>query len=1024
MTPLDDRLPAHPTPCLRASFPTTATALLILLTILAAYPTIAQWRQYKFGRLTDEQGLSHFRTYDLVQDRQGFLWIATLSGLDRYDGYGIRNFRHKQEDTSSLSDDIITALLLDHTGRIWAGTHEGSINRFDAVTETFARFVNDPDDSGSVNGSPISTMYEDRSGTIWIGTSDGGLSKMTVSETGIAFIHFRHTPGSPGSLNGNRVFCILEDSRGTLWVGTEKGLDTLDRTSGRFSHFSSPSSGPEGPVTTIFEDGVGNLWVGTEGAGLYQWEKNKARWRHYRSAQAGRQSLSNDFVTSLLEDGPRFLWVGTRSGLNKLDRVTGNIDQYHHSPEDPSGLVYDYIIKLRRDRSGILWIVTDRGLNMLTPRTNQFAHYMLKSGKTEDQTITALWEDRWNNLWIGNNGLRIIGAQTGKIARFTTDRLGEVYVQAFHEDPEGNLWIGTLGDGLFRFDARSRRFSHYDWASSIMSITVDNDGVVWAGAYENGLFRYDQTGKTLTHFLHDPSDSTTLSSNNVFAVMHDHAGALWVGTEGGGINRLERASSTFTRFTHSAADSGSLSNDRIYAIYEDRTRRLWIATGNGLNEFDQTSGTFRNLFAGSNLASSQLTSIGEDHRGHLWIGTMQQGLIRVDPERGTLTSFDAQNGLPGNSFPYAHCRRKNGMLLFGGNHGFVAFHPDSVRESMLPPTVVLTAFRIFDRPAQMDTAITEARTVQLAHDENYFSFEFAALDFSAPGRNQYRYILESFDKEWTTTARRFANYTNVDPGDYTLRVVGSNSDGVWNEAGRVLFISIAPPYWATWWFRGLVLAIVIGILAGAYHYRVSKLLEMERMRLRIASDLHDDIGSNLGSIALLSDLIRNSGSFPAKQTQLLHEISRSARLTADALRDIVWVINPAYDKLDNMVLRMKDAAASMLRNIDHSFHCSDHIMAGVLDMEFRRNILLIYKEILHNILKHARATRVDIRIEENNGGLVLTIADNGVGFDPSLSFTGNGLRNLKSRATKIGGHLDIRSLEGKGASFILSAKIP
>jgi len=1023
VTPLDDRLCTHRAPCLRASFPTTATALLILLTILETFPAIGQLRQYKFGRLTDEQGLSHFRTYDLVQDRQGFLWIATLGGLDRYDGYGIRNFRHKEEDTSSLSDDIITALLLDRAGRIWAGTHEGSINRFDAVTETFTRFVHDPDDSGSVSGSTISTMYEDRSGTIWIGTADGGLSKMMVSETGIAFINFRHAPGFSGSLSGDRVFCILEDSRGTLWVGTEKGLDTLDRTRGRFSHFSSPSLGPAGPVTTIFEDGTCNLWVGTEGTGLYLREKDKARWRHYRSSRRGQQSLSNDFITSLLEDGSRFLWIGTRSGLNKLDRVTGNIDQYHHSPEDPSGLVYDYIFKLRRDRSGVLWIVTDRGLNMLTPRMNQFAHYTLRSGRTEDQTITALWEDRSNNLWTGNNGLSMIEAQTGKITRFTTDGLGEAYVQAFHEDLEGNLWIGTLGNGLFRYDVRSR-WSHYDWTSSVMSITVGHDGVVWAGAYENGLFRYDQQRKTLTHFLHDPSDSTTLSSNNVFAVMQDHSGTLWVGTEGGGINRLERATSSFTRFTHSTADSGSLSNDRVYAIHEDRTRRLWIATGNGLNEFDQTSGTFRNLSAGTSLASSQLTSIGEDHRGYLWLGTMQQGLIRVDPDRGILTSFDAQNGLPGNSFPYAHCRRKNGMLLFGGNRGFVAFYPDSVLENMFPPSVVLTAFRVFDRPAEMDTAITEARTLHLAHNENYFSFEFAALDFNAPARNQYRYILENFDKEWITTARRFANYTNVDPGDYTLRVVGSNSDGVWNETGRVLFISIAPPYWATWWFRALVLVIVIGILAGAYHYRVSKLLEMERMRLRIASDLHDDIGSNLGSIALLGDLIRNSGSFPAEQTRLLHEISKSARLTADALRDIVWVINPAHDKLDNMVLRMKDAAASLLRNIDHSFHCSQHIMAGVLDMEFRRNILLIYKEILHNILKHACATRVDIRIEENNGHLVLTIADNGVGFDPSLSFTGNGLRNLKSRATKIGGHLDIHSLNGKGASFILSAKIP
>jgi signal transduction histidine kinase len=403
---------------------------------------------------------------------------------------------------------------------------------------------------------------------------------------------------------------------------------------------------------------------------------------------------------------------------------------------------------------------------------------------------------------------------------------------------------------------------------------------------------------------------------------------------------------------------------------------------------------------------------------------MQQGLIRVEPEKDMVTSFDMQDGLPGNSFPYAHCLRKDGTLLFGGNRGLVAFHPDSVHENLFSPNVALTSFKIFDRVPTLDTAIAETHSLRLNYNENYFSFEFASLDFSAPQRNRFRYRLEGFDKEWTTTARRFAYYTNVDPGEYVLRVVGSNSDGVWNSNGRTLHLVITPPYWATWWFRGLVLVVVTALLAGGYHYRVRKLLEMERMRLRIAGDLHDDIGSSLGSIALLSDLIRNSGNLAPDQTSLLHEISKSARHTADALRDIVWVINPAHDKLDNMVLRMKDAAASMLGNIEHSFRCSDKVMAGVLDMEFRRHVLLMYKEILHNILKHAQATRVDITIEEDDGRLMLTVVDNGVGFDSSQTFSGNGLRNLRSRAEKVGGSLEIRSVRGKGSSFILNAKIP
>jgi len=361
----------------------------------------------------------------------------------------------------------------------------------------------------------------------------------------------------------------------------------------------------------------------------------------------------------------------------------------------------------------------------------------------------------------------------------------------------------------------------------------------------------------------------------------------------------------------------------------------------------------------------------------------------------------------------------------GGNDGVNIFHPDSILDNTRVPPVVITQFNVFEKPVALASSMLAAGFIRLSYNENFFSFTFSALDYTNPAKNKYAYMMEGVDNNWVHSRdRRYASYTHLDPGDYIFRVRGSNNDEVWNDIGTTVKIIIDPPFWQTLWFRALVLAAIVAVLLAIHNYRVAKLLELERMRVRIASDLHDDIGSSLSSIALITDMVRKSITAHEPQQLQLLDASRAARHTADALKDIVWIITPEHDKLDDIILRMKDSAAKLLIGTEYSFHCSDGALEHVLDMEFRRNVLLIYKETLNNIAKYAKATKVEITIGERGSEFHLDITDNGIGFDMSTVRKGNGLGNLKRRAEKLGGTMEVISAPGKGTSIQFRARIP
>ncbi len=488
-----------------------------------------------------------------------------------------------------------------------------------------------------------------------------------------------------------------------------------------------------------------------------------------------------------------------------------------------------------------------------------------------------------------------------------------------------------------------------------------------------------------------------------------------------------------------SGQTNGINNSTVISLYEDSAGVLWIGTyGGGLNRYDRTGNSWQHITETNGLPNDVIYGILPDAHGNLWLPT-NKGLARYTPSSGAVRVFDVSDGLQGNEFNQgAHFRSNRGEFFLGGINGFNAFYPDSISDNLVVPPVYLTSFRVFDRTFPLPRALSTIRDIELPHDRNSLSFEFVALNYTSPGKNQYAYKLEGLDEHWIEAGtRRYVSYTNLDPGRYTLRVRASNNDGVWNDEGTTLAITIVPPYWRTWWFRILVAAAIAGILFLMYRYRVNKLLEIERIRTSIATDLHDDIGSSLTEIALYSDVglrelrrkknpLTMSGDEREKVSSLLTEIGSTSRSLIDAMNDIVWSIDPKNDSFEFLLLRMKVHATKMLeaKGINYDINIPAALSSLRLPLNFRRRFFLIYKEALNNILRHARPHRVVLTLNREARMLVMTVADDGIGFDPREGGQGNGLLNMRQRAHSLGGELTIASAPGVGTTVTLRATIP
>jgi diguanylate cyclase (GGDEF)-like protein len=826
--------------------------LAMLLTCCASNLLALEARNIRFRQLTPEDGLSQSTVHAIVQDREGFMWFGTQEGLNRYDGYEFKTFSPDPEDSGSRSMPIVRALLEDGSGILWVGTDDG-LHRFDRSSSEFVRYENDPTNPSSLSNNRIRVIYEDRNGSLWLGTEGGGLNRFDrESET---FTRFNHNPSNPTSLSNDYIRSVVQDEDGALWVGTEGGgLNRMDTLTGRFRHFvhdkrNERSLGSD-LLRVVYQDREGTLWVGTDDAGLDRFDAETETFQHFRHDPLNPRSLANDWVRALHQDSRGTLWVATDGGLCEYRRESESFVRYAHDPTDPTSLLENRVTAIYEDRGAVLWVGTYSGVSRWNIGTGFFGHYKndgTSANQVSGNLIQSFAESPGDGaIWIAayGNGLNRLDRKTGEYKHYRSlpgdpESLADDRVMSLAVDREGFVWAGMIDSGLDRLDPRTGVFAHFRHdpqnprslsRNAVTRIYEDRQGVLWIGTYKGGLNRLDRGTGQFIRYQHDPSNPTSLSNDRVLGITEGEDGILWIGTDGGGLNRFDPEKGTFSHYRHDPADPESLSSDNVWVVHRDRMARLWIGTqGAGLNRWEPAArqahvGRFKRYDTEDGLPSAVVNGILEDDSGNLWIST-HRGISRFSPDTETFKNYDATDGLQSLEFNHAaFFEASDGEMFFGGSNGFNSFYPHLVRENPHAPPVTLTAFLKFNQPVKLGVPTTEVRQISLTHEDSVVAFEFAALDYTAPEKNQYRYKLEGFDEDWIDAGRLHrATYTNLSPRNYVFRVKASNNDGVWNEQGLAVRVGMIPPPWRTWWAYGIYLLMAAGLLYGYGHRQAQKL---------------------------------------------------------------------------------------------------------------------------------------------------------------------------------------------------------
>lgn len=988
----------------------------------------AQSRDIAFEHFSVDQGLSSPVVSCVYQDSTGYLWFGTNDGLDRYDGYGFTSYRHQLGDSTSLINAIVQTLHEDKNGNLWVITSRG-LDKLDRITGRFTHYTPAPPRSGLEWRSHIFSICEDDSGLFWIGTGDG-LAVFNPA-TGV-FVQLRHDSTNSGSVKSNITNATYRDRSGTIWIGTDEGLDKLDRRTRQFFHYWCADSVESDwrnsihHVTAIFEDHSGVLWFGTNG-GLIAFDRRTGIFTPYSHDPKDEQSLSDNHVSSICEDKSGVLWVGTwLGGLNAFDTKSKKFLHYMHDENDSRSLSSNNTWTVCFDRSGTLWIGTGlEGVNKLNWTKTRFIHYKHAEGKRgtlSADKVFRLSEDNAGMLWLVTKWLEIFDPRT----QMFIPKLQDETIKQIVHDRKGMLLLGTP-HGIYEYNGRKRLFHIHDengreFRPDVNAFCETRDDKLLIGTYEDGLFLIDRRTNTAKRV------KTTISTliNKIF---EDASGLIWVGMREGGLLCFDPIKNTEVRYAFDSKNPSSLSGNTVMTIYEDKAGSLWLGTDIGLNKLDRATSTFTHFTEKDGLPSNVVYAIAEDNHGNLWVST-SRGISKFNPKTSVFKNYDVSDGLAGNLF-YARAglRARNGEMYFGGPNGLTRFHPDSIKDNLYLPPIVITKFNIFDKPAQLDTAISLKKTLELSYKENIISFEFSALSYLSPERNLYAYKLEGFDTGWVYCGtRRHATYTNLDGGKYTFRAKGSNNDGVWNETGTSIAVIITPPFWKTWWFTTFLWVTLAGSAGGAVRYvEIRKMRQRMRVleqqqaldheRLRISRDMHDEVGATLTEIAILSELAQTDMQKTTEARAHIQKIAEHSRQVIDNIGEIIWAINPTNDHLVNLASYLRTYAVQYLSH--SSIRCRANFPESVPDLhlsaESRRNIFLVVKEALHNVVKHSEATDVNMTLTADDQVIAIAIEDNGKGFHLNEDTReGIGLHSMKKRAEDIGGTIAFESNQPSG----------
>lgn len=857
---------------------------LFIFSILTSAVSYGNSSALELDHLSMEHGLPSNTIICQLQDKMGFIWFGTKNGLARYDGYEFKLYQPNDNDVSAISHHHINALYEDEQGFIWIATQGGGLNRFEPRTEQFKSYQHNPSVDSSLSHNSVTALSSAPAGQLWVGTVEG--LNLFDPSTGI-FTLFEHQEKNHTSISSNHIISLLSKENGELWIGLNDGLlNRLQLKSTEFERYKIISPGfNDAGITDIKpnRENDNKLFIGTRGFGFFIFSIDSNQWQHFLHDPQTKTGLSDNSVNAIHPDQSQRVWIATNNGLDLFDINTESFTANYSKQLDRTSLSDNKIQSILEDNSGMIWFGTwYAGVNIFNPSTIAFhsiTHQEKGLGGLSDNFINALMIDKAGNLWAGGNeGLNVKKFKQNSFSYFLhqpTDpnSLSDNVVRSLLIDDASRLWIGTKNGGLNRWDAQSQQFSHYLHDSSdphslsnnaVQSIFQRSNGELWVST-RYGLNKWNPATKNFQQFLHHSDNEGSLSDNYLYQLFEDSENRLWIATRYGGLNLWLDQSRTFKSFTHDVNDSSSISSNFISTINEDSVGNLWIGTvGGGLNKANinitngQLTVDFKHFSTLNGIRSDLIAAIEIDDFDVLWISTTD-GISRFDPLNETFSNFGGVEGTQAEGYFIGSSTQDTfGRIYFGGINGITRFSPKEVERVSPPPQIALTGIRLFNNPlsvtpekpnAVLTQSITYASQITLNDKQSVFSLEFSALHFVNSVKNKYAYQLVGFDETWINTdaTRRFASYTNLPAGNYVFIVKASNNEGVWNEEGISLALTILPPWWLTWWAKSIAITLSLLILYSAYRLRIRYLTQQREY-------LKAKVEERTQSIITLSDI--------------------------------------------------------------------------------------------------------------------------------------------------------------------------
>lgn len=1067
----------------------------IFLIPLLFLSAISLAEDLKFKHLSIEDGLSQNAVYEIIQDRHGFMWFGTMNGLNRYDGYSFKHYIHEPFDSTSLSGNMITELMEDSRGYLWIGTLRSGINCFIPHEETFFRFnLFHPDKK--IN-TEIRAFEEDESGNIWVGTWEEGLYKINVD------VDNHNEPNSNNrtiiqlinnELKGRNILDLHSDAN-SLWIATDSLLFKYYISDGTLQSYSietmDPLNNNEDSISyeifSISETEEGYLWLGTN-SGLIRFDKITEKYTLYpHKYEIQRYGWGK--ITGIIANNEGLLWLATPAELMRFNPDTESYTYFRHDPSEGNSLSYNLISSLCIDRTGILWAGTaGMGINIYNPLNNQFSSFTPRrnnSSRIAGFSIRSVLKDHEDNIWISTGVLYKWNRKNNELKSFETtsekpDDFGNTSIFSMILSKNRILWAATPR-GLFRYEIRSGKSRLYKFdrvetdglpQSEVYAVYKDQDGDIWVTT-ANFLCKLEDPEKGVfkNYKIPIPSNNNRQARSVIY---QDKKNMIWIGTRSGFFcfNPIDE---TFNIFRNDPSDPLSLSQNTIKSICPDPKnpdKFLWIGTdGGGLNLFNIENETFRHYTIRDGLPNNVIYGILPDRNGNLWLST-NRGLSKFNPSDETFKNYDADDGLQSHEFNTgAFYLADDGEMFFGGIKGLNYFYPEKIRHNPYKPEVLITSVSIHNRksndhkPGIIENVYSNNSPIILSHRNNSITIEFASLDYSAPHKNQYAFMLENFDKNWSYSGSvRNVSYTHLPPGKYTFRVKASNNHDIWNDQGLSLQLLVKPPWWLKWW--AIIIYSVI-FLTGLYmirRYEINRIKLKNQLKLEIVetgtlrkldqlksnffANISHEFRTPLTLILGQLDNVINSSAIKQKSQDRLKIASKNAKTLLSLINQLLDLSKIEAGSMDlrtenlNIVSFLKNVFFSFesmatSKNINLQFYSPHSKLITSFDSEKMEKV---FNNLISNAIKFTHSGgKIKVAIEKTSESLIeIHVEDNGIGIpadrinrifdrfyqvDNSSSReyegTGIGLALTKELVELHKGNITVKSEESTGTCFIV-----